>query len=338
MRFTRKTLFFPGIVPLLVFAYLLGPRPKTPVYSAVLPEVPTGLSQLDNFVNTAEAALPVKPDNEARIVWADISTKKQTEYAVVYLHGFQASQGDGDPVHRNFAKTFGCNLYLSRLSGNGLKGSNAMLSFTPEHVWASALRAYAIGRKIGKKVILIGTSTGGLLALRLAATFPEIKGLILYSPNIEINSNSAWIMNNPWGLQIVKMVFGGNYKKGNDKDPKVLQYWYNDYRVESLPQLQEFMENTNKAELYSQVKQPVLMLYYYKDKDHQDSISRVDAMLDMFSKLGTPAALKEKKALPNTGIHVISSSLLSKDVNAVEVETQHFARTTLGMIPVPAAH
>ena len=40
------------------------------------------------------------------------SLKEKTEYAVVYLHGFSASQEEGDPVHYDFAKKFGCNLFL----------------------------------------------------------------------------------------------------------------------------------------------------------------------------------------------------------------------------------
>lgn len=324
-----------GVAIVVVIAgvvYFSGPKPPTPVYNSILPVVPSDLNQLEIYINTKEAKLPVKPDNEARIVWADSSSKKQTEYVLVYLHGFTASQGEGDPVHRDFAKAFGCNLYLARLAGHGLKGKDAMLQFTPEQLWASTLEAYAIGRKLGKKVILMGTSTGSALALKLAATFPDVNGLILYSPNIEINNSAAWLMNDPWGLQIVRAVMGGIYsKKSSDTNPKVLQYWYNQYRLEALPQLEEYMETSNTKETYSNVKQPVLMLYYYKDKVHQDSTVKVDAMLKIFKELGTPAALKRKVAIPNAGAHPIASPLFSKDVPSVERETMKFATEILGM-------
>jgi alpha-beta hydrolase superfamily lysophospholipase len=45
-----------------------------------------------------------------------------------------------------------------------------------------------IAKKLGKKVIIMSTSTGGTLSLQLAAAFPEIAGLVMYSPNIEINN------------------------------------------------------------------------------------------------------------------------------------------------------
>lgn len=326
------------LILLLVVVYFSGPKPVTPVYVNILPEVPGQLTELDTYINQREAKLPVKTANEARIVWADSTHKEQTEYALVYLHGFTASQGEGDPVHRDFARKFGCNLYLARLAGHGLKGEDAMLGFTPEKLWASTLEAYAIGKKLGKKVIIMGTSTGGALALRLAANFPEIKGVILYSPNIAINDGSAWLTNKPWGLQLIRKVMGGMYsKKTADTDPKVLQYWYSQYRLEAVPQLQEFIETSNTKQTYEQVKQPVLMLYYYKDEQHQDKTVKVDAMLKMFEELGTPAALKIKSAIPEAGTHVIGSPLLSKGVQSVESKTFNFATTILGMKVIPVA-
>ena len=332
MHLIKKILL--GLVILIVILgviYFMGPKPPVPVYTKNLPPVPA-IDQLAPFIKGKEDKLPVKPDNEARIVWADSTTKQQTEYAVVYLHGFTASQGEGEPVHRNFAKAFGCNLYLARLAGHGLEGKDAMLEFTPETLWESALEAYAIGKKLGKHVILMGTSTGSALAIKLASDFPEVKGLILYSPNIEINNSAAWIMNKPWGLQILRKVMGGEYsKKSKDTDPKILQYWYSQYRLEALPNLQEYMETSNTNDTYAKVNQPALMLYYYKDKDHQDNTVKVDAMLKMFDHLGTPEASKRKVPLPNTGNHVIASPLISKDVPSVERETFKFATEILGM-------
>lgn len=320
------------LILILAVVYFCGPTPATPVYQTTLPKVPSDLAGLETSVKTKEAALALKPDNEARIIWADSTNKKQTEYAVVYLHGFTASAQEGDPVHRNFAKAFGCNLYLARLAGHGLQDKDAMLDFTADHLWESGLEAYAIGKKLGKKVIIIGTSTGGTLALRLAATFPDIKALILYSPNIAINDGTAWLANNPWGLQLARYIIGGDYsKKSTDTDPKALQYWYSQYRLEAVPQLQEFIETSNTPEMFAKVKQPVLMMYYYKNKEQQDPTAKVDAMLKMFNELGTPPTKKKAVAVPNAGAHVIASPIFSKDVATVERETSKFAADILNM-------
>jgi hypothetical protein len=107
------------VVGILAIIYLAGPRPAKPVYLLTLPTVPTQADSLENYIQQQESKQPLKPGNEARIVWNNDSLKNQTEFAIVYLHGFSASQMEGDPVHRNLAKKFGCNLYLSRLDHSG---------------------------------------------------------------------------------------------------------------------------------------------------------------------------------------------------------------------------
>ena len=52
--------------------------------------------------------------------------------------------------------------------------------------------------------------------------------------------------------------------------PFIAQYWYNKYRMESTVQLEELLETTMKESLFEKIKQPVLLLYYYKDEEHQD--------------------------------------------------------------------
>ncbi len=316
------------IVLLLIIVYFLGPHPSSPKYNKDLPSVAGEAALLQKYVRDQEAKHKLKPDNEARIIWFNDSSKQKTEYAVVYLHGFSASQEEGDPAHLQFAKKFGCNLYLSRLAEHGVETTEPMLNLTADNLWNSAKEAYAIGKQLGKKVILMGTSTGGTLALKLAAEYPEIAALILLSPNISINDPNAWLLNNHWGLQIARMV-KGKYNTSSDTTAAYKRYWYHRYRMEATVQLEELVETTMKASLFEKIKQPVLLLYYFKDEDHQDKTVKVSAMKRMFRQLGTPADLKKEVALPNTGDHVIGSYIKSKDVKAVIDECEKFGRETL---------
>jgi esterase/lipase len=330
----RKIKWVLIIVAILAIAYFLGPHPSTPVYSVAMPNVPAEPATLVNYIQQQEAAHTVKPDNEARVVWANDSLKNKTEYSLVYLHGFTASQGEGDPVHRNLAKKFGCNLYLSRLAEHGIDTTEPMVNLTSDNLWESAKQALAIGKQIGNKVILVGTSTGGTLALKLAAEYPDIYALILMSPNVAINDPTAWILNNPWGLQIARKVKGSNYLDSEDKRPEFRKYWTYHYRIEAAVNLEELVETTMKKETFERVKQPTLTLYYYKDEVHQDSTVKVSAIKEMFSQLGTPADKKREKAMPNTGNHVIGSWIRSKDVPGVEREAELFMTEVLGIKPV----
>lgn len=314
----------------LIIVYFLGPKPSHPKYTKELPAIPADLTLLDSYVVKQETKHKLKPDNEARIMWFNDTSKQQTEYAVVYLHGFSASQEEGDPVHYEFAQKFGCNLYLSRLDAHGIDTTEPLAGFTADAAWNSAKEAYAIGKRLGRKVILLSTSTGGTLALKLAAEYPDIAGLILLSPNIAINDGNAWLLNNPWGLQIAHVV-QGKHRRASDSTAIYAQYWNNRYATRSLVQLEELLETTMKESTFRKVTEPTLMLYYYKDPKNQDKVVKVSAMKRMFSQLGTPDNLKRQVAIPNAGDHVIGSYVKSKDVETVMMECDKFAMEVLKM-------
>lgn len=313
---------------------MLGPRPTEPVYSNSLPSLPQQPDSLIEYFRIKESLHVVKPDNEARMIWYD-STKLKTEYAVVYLHGFSASQEEGDPVHINFARRFGCNLFLARLADHGIDTTEPLLSYSAERSWESAKEAYMTGLAIGKKVILIATSTGGTLALKLAAEFDNIAGLILMSPNIAINDKNAWLLNNPWGLQIAHLV-KGKYNTAKDTTPRYSKYWNNKYRMEATVQLQELLETTMNKQTFQRIKEPVLMLYYYKDEKHQDGVVKVSAMKKMYEEIGTSVNQKRSVNVPNAGDHVIGSYIKSGDIQTVEKACEEFAVGVLNLKRSPS--
>jgi len=326
MRWLKRLLI---LIVILFIVYLMGPHPATPIYDVAMPETPA-IDKLESFIASNEAAHKLRANNEARIVWANDSAKQKTDYAIVYLHGFSASQEEGNPVHRNIAKQFGCNLYLSRLYGHGIDTSEQLLNLTADNYWSSAKQALAIGRQLGNKVILMGTSTGGTQGLQLAAAYPnDVAALVLYSPNIAINDPNAWILNNNWGLQIARLVKGGNYNIPEDDRPIYKQYWNKPYRLEATVALEEMLETTMNKETFAKVKQPTLLLYYYKDEQHQDPVVKVSAMKEMFTQLSTADSVKRAIPLPNTGNHVMASPIKSKDVESVERETKRFMEEVL---------
>jgi esterase/lipase len=325
MRFIRVI----GIL-LVVFIiiYFIGPRPHPPRLVKDLPMIPASAAGLEHFIADLEAQHKIKPGNEARIIWFNDSTKEKTEYAVVYLHGFSASREEGEPVHRNFAAKFGCNLFLSRLSDHGIDTSEPMANLSADRLWESAKQAFAIGRQLGNKVILMATSTGGTLALKMASEYPEIAGLILLSPNIEINDPNAWMLNNSWGLQLARLM-KGNYNTARDTTAIYKKYWYYKYRMESVVELEELLETTMKESVFKKITQPVLLLYYYKDEENQDRVVKVSAMKRMYQQLATPQNKKRAIAVPGAGDHVIGSVIKSKDVTTVEKECERFGREIL---------
>lgn len=320
---------------ILLIIYLLGPRPEAPVYATTLPAVPSDATALENYISNNEARHKLKPDNEARIIWFD-SAKTKTEYAIVYLHGFSASQAEGQPVHTNIAKEFGCNLYLSRLAGHGIDTIQPMVNLTADALWESARQALQIGKQLGNKVILMSTSTGGTLSLRLAAEYPnDVYALIMMSPNIAIFDSRSFLLNNHWGLQLARTLTGSNYVTASDSSALYKKYWYWQYPLESTTQLQEFLETSMTKSTFEKVKQPALVLYYYKDAVHQDSVVSVPAMLNMFKELGTPANEKVKRAMPDVGNHVMGGYIKSRNLLEVQQAIEKFMQRQLKMQVLP---
>lgn len=330
----KRTVILLIVVAFLVIAYISGPAPARNAFRPELPNVPQDPAALEQYIADNEARHKLRPDNEARIIWFD-STKEKTPYSVVYLHGFAASQEEGDPVHVDFAKSFGCNLYLARLADHGIDTTDQLLYFTGDRFWESSKEALQIGKAIGEKVILMTTSTGGTMSIMLAARYPEdVYAMINMSPNIRINDPAAFLSNNHWGLQLTKAVLGGDYMMAEYPNPARYQYWNSPYRAEAIPQLEEILEDQMNPDTFANVKCPTLTLYYYKNEKEQDPTVKVSAMLKMHEHLGTPENLKVQQAIPGAGAHVLGSHLASADVPAVEAACYEFAVNVLGLEPV----
>jgi pimeloyl-ACP methyl ester carboxylesterase len=317
----------------LIVVYFLGPKPRTPSLDAQLPVVPSSLKALEASIIEREQSFSLKPDNEGRIVWAD-SIPKKTPYSVIYLHGYTATYMEGEPVHRNFARRYGCNLYLPRLDDHGLITPDPLINISPDSLFASACHALAVGLQLGEKVILMSTSTGSTLSLLLAAKFPDqVEALITYSPNIRIAHPNASLMTRPWGLHMARAVVGSKFRTYESSD-SFQQYWYTSYRLEGAVQVQKLVETSMTPELFASVTQPFFMGYYYKNEEEQDKVVSVPAMLEMFAQLGTPPDQKREIALPSVGRHALASELSSLDIPKVCEVTYSFAEEVLNLSPI----
>ena len=328
--------FLAFVVLLVIVVYMMGPKPPQVKLSKDLPSISASIGNIDNYAEKNDEGLTLKPDNESRIIWANDSVKERTGYSLLYLHGFSASWYEGYPANMEFAKYFGCNAYFPRLASHGIETDDALIDMTPDRLWESAKEALMVARTIGKKVIIMSTSTGGTLALKLTSDFPEyVDGLILYSPNIRINNNAAFLLSKPWGLQIGRKETGGTHRVVNDDfDSKVCQYWNCKYRVEAVVFLQQLVDETMTKQTFKNVNEPVFLGYYYKDDSHQDDVVKVDAMLKMFDNLGTSQELKVKMAFPEAGDHVIASEITSGAYKDVIAQTIKFGEDVLKMNPV----
>lgn len=279
---------------------------------------------------------PLKKGTQAKIVWNNPAQKTKTPYSIVYLHGFKASHPEGYPVHQAVAKKLGCNLYLSRLYGHGQITQQRLGDLTPNKLIESAEDAYRAGQKIGEKVILMGTSTGGSLATYLAASPPyssSIAALVLYSPLVHLYGFRSLLLENSISRALLRLIPGKNYilKEADPINVGEGNIWYHSYQLNGALVLGETIQKIMRRNVIANVNCPAFIGYYYMNKQNHDRIVSTSAIKRMARWLGTPAEDIVLKNFPHANSHVICSSLLSNTVQNVTSATIDFLinKTTL---------
>ena len=327
----RKFLLgFLVLLILLVIIYFLGPKPERPKIDRSIPTIEMTLENVEEKIRTRESAIEdLRPNNDAEVVWYNDSLKQKTEYSLVYLHGFSASPMEGDPIHREFAKRYGCNMYLARLAGHGFATKESFKETTVEEIVDSAKEAIAIGKLLGEKVILMSTSTGGTLSFYLAAGNDDIVGLINYSPNIDMAAAGASLLNKPWGLEIARWMMGSDYR-GFEATEEIQKYWTNLYRIEGVVTLKSMLDATMTDETFEQINQPTFIAYYYKNEEERDHVVSIPRMKEVMEQIKTPKEKKKIVAIAN-GTHCLSSSLWMKDLTEIRKLTFDFAEEMIGL-------
>ena len=312
--------------------YFGGPQAEYPAFSAEIKPPDANIGNIEDFVRKKYRAIPnLKPENAGYIRWAD-STRRRTEYSILYLHGFSASPMEGDPVHREFAKKFGCNLYAPLLAKHGIEDKESFKDLTPKDLIDSAKEAIAVAQILGEKVIILSCSTGSTLSVYLTAHNPDaVHAQLLFSPNIDLADRTTDLLTKPWGLQIAQKVTGSAYRHVPLPAP-CHPYWTMDYRLEGVVALKALVQQTMTAEVFAKITQPLFVGYYYKNNEESDHTVSVPAIREFVKQVNTPAHLKKEKAYLN-GTHVMLSPLQNPDITEAREDCYRFAEEVLRMVP-----
>ena len=277
-------------IVLLVALYAVGPHPDAPT----LPgpswnNIPNEPQAITAFLQAKEAKNGnLKPDNEGQIIYADSANPQKTKTVVLYIHGFSASPMEGNPLHKAVAKALNANLVLARIEDHGeFPTDSTMAKATADKFYQSVENYYALAKKLGDEVIVLGTSFGGAMSLVLATKHPEMKALLLYGPCIAIKDPTAPLVDNPWGLQLARAVMRSDFRDIPSVSPGHKNFWSLHYRLEGVVAIQNFLTHEMTSETFAKVKVPVFLSYYYKDETHQDNVVSVQAMREMFPQLGS---------------------------------------------------
>lgn len=243
----RNTLVVSGAIAAIV---ALGPRPRVDA-PTVAPKLPEALSALPAWLAAREVSAGVIDTNVAkRIVFANASVPSRTMWSVVYLHGFSATRQETAPLSEQVAQTLGANLFETRLAGHGLPG-DSLAHVTAQQWLADAVEALAIGRALGDSVLVIGTSTGGTLAVWLATQPASAQAglarLVLISPNFGPKDKAAGVLTLPWANVLLPRFIP--QRTWEAKNAEQQRYWTVSYPSTALFPMQALVERVRSAPL-----------------------------------------------------------------------------------------
>ena len=292
---------------LAIAAALLGPRNRFgPNVPTPQPPPPTTPAALDDWLRQREAAYKdIVPGTEKCIIW-NSTARTQTQWAVVYIHGFSASRMETAPLADTVAKALRANLFYTRLAGHG-RGGAAMGEHCVQDWLADGVEAVRIARALGKRVLVIGCSTGATLATWMAL-HPEhctVDAYVFISPNFKPRNKLSGIINWPWGLQIALAVQGPT-RGWTATDPLEAIAWSNHYATQALLPMMALVQHVHQSDL-SAFQTPVLMLYSERD----DTVDP-GAIRATFARIGS----RHKTILEVTYSSAAGQHVLAGDIKA----------------------
>lgn len=299
------------------------PRPGWPDL-ARLPAPEPDLD-LDAWLDARESVFgDIVPGTEKAINWA-VAPGERTELSVVYIHGFSASRREISPVPEAIAAALGANYFGTRLAGHGRTDGTgpgavpgeALGNATTED-WALDLaEAMAIGRRLGDRVVLMGTSTGGSLAT-LAALEPawqdDIAALVTISPNFALNNNQAWMLDLPFAPRWLHLV-GGTERSFTPYNADHALYWTERYPSRALFALRTVQRAAAAAD-HTAAHVPMLVFYAAGDQ-----VVVPAATARVIQRWGARADAHLIDNAEDPGQHVITGDIRSPATNDFVIRT-----------------
>jgi esterase/lipase len=309
---------------LAVVIYLSTPRAL--VNAAAIPELP---ADIDAYLVASEKQVGEQfhliPNTEKRVVWQEPGMR--TEFAVVYLHGFSATRQETAPLAEQIADALQANLFETRLTGHG--HTEMPLHAARAEDWLEdAAEALAIGERLGDKVVVIGTSTGGSLALAMSdhEAAQAVSDIILLSPNIEpVNGTAKWATR-PGGFLIARIV-SGETRSWAPHNTLQGRYWSTSYPTNAAIEMMRLVELT-QSKLPMNIRPNLLVVLSPDDK-----VVSPAATKSAFEQITAPRKLLvEVEGSQDPSNHVLAGDILAPE------STADIAATVVGFIrPTGAA-
>ncbi|MEP3639108.1 MAG: alpha/beta fold hydrolase [Paracoccaceae bacterium] len=302
----RVTRIAIGLAGLIVLMWVFGPYED----ATLTPSVDTsGISgNLDAYFAAREAEFDdIKPGVDKRVVWAG-PRNSETEWAVLYVHGFSASSEEIRPVPDHVAEYLGANLIYTRLRGHG-RSDDALADGSVQAWMTDVAEGLNAARVAGRRVLVISTSTGGTLMAAAAQNsdmMQDVAGIVFVSPNFGINNPAASLITWPaarWWLPMI----AGKRRSFEPRNEAHGVYWTTEYPSVAVMPMGALIKAVVALD-HSQTSVPAL--FWYSD---QDQVVRSDITAQVAAAWGGATKVVIPKLGPTDDpvAHVITGAIVS---------------------------
>lgn len=299
---------------LVALAFAVAPKEPVTLNTSFDPAI-LG-DDLDAYLASQEAKVSdIVPTTEKEVNWAGEKGVK-TRFSVIYIHGFSATKYEIRPVPDQIATALGANLYYTRLSGHG-RGAAAMAEPSAGDWIADMAEALAIGRRLGDRVLVISTSTGGTLAAIAAIDqnmSQDVAGMVFVSPNFGIDKTASFILNLPF-VRYWAPVIAGAERSFDTQNADHAKYWTTRYPTVATVPMEALVQYALTLN-YAKAIPPALFIYAKDDRVVQPAVTATIAAQWGAAHETYHPALTDKD---DPYHHVITGDILSPDQTAPTV-------------------
>jgi len=272
------------------------------------------IATLEAEIALAEAQVPhLRAGCEKRVIWAGDAAAR-TDYAVLFIHGFSASPEEIRPLPDLVAKGLGANLHFTRLTGHGQDGA-AMGSATLAAWQADVAEALDITQTIGKRVVVIGCSTGCTLATLALSQGARIDAIVHVSPNFGLaNRIGQSLLDLPFSRKWAHVAAGAERSFPKISDAHAA-YWTLRYPTQAIHPMADAVRAVHSAAV-EHVTTPALFCFNEADK-----VVSADRTRKIIARWGGPVEtyLFQQTAADDPMGHIMAGDIFSPGQTAPAV-------------------
>ena len=225
---------------------------------------------LQSWLAAREAG--IRPEVASYLQWAG-QPGQFTDLAILYVHGFSASPAELRPLPEGVAQDLEANLLAIRLMGHGTDGAD-LAAATAQDWWRDLGQGLDATRRLGRRVVVMGMSTGATLAA-LAARDEQMgrmmDAVVLISPNFRLRARNAWLLDLPFARAIIRLA-GDPERCFQTRNDRHRERWTSCYPLSATVAVGTLMRQARR-EGFRDAQAPALFIWSDADRivDHAAS-------------------------------------------------------------------